>query len=922
MKKIITIVVLIVFYFFPQVYADNILTVHDPLAYVAKQAYIDTCILEIEPHGSYVEQSLILTYSDHGQYAPDRQLEVVHHFELPSGAVINDLWLWMPDTIMKAIVLDTWTAQSIYDSIVSRARDPAFLSKTGSQFKLQVYPLMGGSYRKIRLNCISPTRWLGNQATATIPLRMIKADPSETPMTILFRAKEDFWGEPYLIELPDYQFTDIGDSAGYHFKKIHIHHISELDQLNLAYQQSFIEGYYFQSNPFIEDTSYFQLGLSLAEIFNLIPDTSAHHFQLGIDLSGYYNNNPDELIFRLRNLLPVVLRPKDTFQLAVAAGGIYQSITDEPLLGDSMNIFQVLDKLQQSEVIDSAICNRKKSILYCDRLAAKCWKFQGITALANIQIKDDIRQCLNDFLNFEVVTAYEHGHEKVLSQAEADSVIASLNQFFKMGGHFLSFFDYNRERGKEKIATTFIPGLKTKNSHIRGYLHGVPTGRIGRYFPASVWANTVNELTYNPNPDVIIEVIDEAGEPVVISKPIDNGILVVSGIWSFGDDDAMRATFGKPLLGLTNLSSYYQLPELLDSLAMNHKKFPFDRAILVSNSDTLISPDFAPQLISNYLQQFNRPIPRFHSINLLDGKEIAPLYVQIKDSYYYGNGYYMKLLADSTKGLHFELFNQDWDQIEVALNPQSPPPRENLSINYQIDNGAGTLIEQMEVAPEPFNIFKPSFFIGKIQGMNSVDVNIKANFLGTDSLFEKDLTFPIETDTLKKTHILPAMLANEKILNLFSSYPLDTAKIVNLAVKYNLLTDFTAMLCLEPEDTTRKNPEEELTDVEALEDENDSSTEIFAANIYPNPFNLSTSINFTLAEAARMRIAIYNIMGQLVRLVDWTDYEKGHYSFIWDGKDDLGNDLCSGIYLIRIYIKSRGKVTNEIVWNGKIALLK
>jgi len=59
-----------------------------------------------------------------------------------------------------------------------------------------------------------------------------------------------------------------------------------------------------------------------------------------------------------------------------------------------------------------------------------------------------------------------------------------------------------------------------------------------------------------------------------------------------------------------------------------------------------------------------------------------------------------------------------------------------------------------------------------------------------------------------------------------------------------------------------------------------------------------------------------------VRMVDWTDYEQGHYSFVWDGKDDMGKILCSGIYLIRIYIKPQEKVKKTIIWNGKIALLK
>ncbi len=921
MKKFVASALLAIFYFIPQARADNILTVHDPLAYSAKQAYIDTCIIEIEPHGSYVEQSIILTYSDHGQYPPDRQLEVVHYFELPQGAVINDLWLWMADTIMRAIVLDTWKAQAIYDSIVSRARDPAFLSKTGSQFKLQVYPLMGGGYRKIKLNFISPTRWLGNQATAGIPLRMIKADPTETPMTIIFRTKGHSWDESFFIELPDIEFKDLRDSLGYHYKQAHIPFISELTQLNLAYQQSFVDGYFFQSHPWSADTSFFQLGLDLVKIFDLAPDTCAHHFQLGIDLSGYYNNKPDELIYRLRNLMPHALRSKDTFQLAVVAGGSYESITTVPLPGDSVHIAQVLNALANSSVIDSVLANRTTLILYCDQIAAKCWRFAGIDALAEIEIKNDIQSCVNDFQRFDVVAAYAHGHEKVLSQEEANNVIAHLDSFFTIGGRFLTFYDYNRDGGKEKIAQHYIPGLKTKKYHIRGYIHGIPTGRVGRYFPASVWANTVNELTYDPNPEVIVEVVDDAGEPVVISRPMGNGLLVVTGIWSFGDDDAMRATFGRPLLGLSNLSRYYQLPELLDSLAMSFQGHPFDRAIILSNSDSLISPENALQLVSNYLQKFGRPFPRFHSINLLDGNELTPLYVRINDSYFYGNGYYLKLLADSTRGIHFELFTQDWDQIQLALDAQSPAPREHFSVDFEIDHGSGSLINEMEVAPDPFNIMKPLFFIGQVQGLNSIDANMSAKFLGSDSVYEKRLSLPIETDSSKKSDILPAMLANEQILKLFAMSPIDTARIVKLAVNNRLLTDFTAMLCLEPKDTTRKNPGENPTDVSEQSKTNAHPAK-FSVAVYPNPFNLTTAIRFALPEPASVKITIFNMLGQVVWTTGWTAFEQGNFQYIWNGIDASGNELSSGVYFIQLHAKFFDKRNRELHWTGKIALLK
>ena len=157
-------------------YAINVLTVQDPNVYGSKPGYIDQATLIVEPHGAYVEQSLYIDYSDHDQYSPDKILEIAHRFELPQGSVINDLWLWIGDSVMKAIMKDTWTARAIYDSIVSIKRDPAFLSKKGNQYELHVYPLPAGSYRKIKLNFITPTSWLGETGTAILPFRFLSAN--------------------------------------------------------------------------------------------------------------------------------------------------------------------------------------------------------------------------------------------------------------------------------------------------------------------------------------------------------------------------------------------------------------------------------------------------------------------------------------------------------------------------------------------------------------------------------------------------------------------------------------------------------------------------------------------------------------------------------------------------------------------------
>ncbi len=74
---------------------------------------------------------------------------------------------------------------------------------------------------------------------------------------------------------------------------------------------------------------------------------------------------------------------------------------------------------------------------------------------------------------------------------------------------------------------------------------------------------------------------------------------------------------------------------------------------------------------------------------------------------------------------------------------------------------------------------------------------------------------------------------------------------------------------------------------------------------YPNPFNPSTTIRFNLKRAARLRLEVYNLLGQRVRtlLAEQTVAAGGH-TVQWDGRDDRGKPVPSGVYLYRLASKS------------------
>ena len=69
---------------------------------------------------------------------------------------------------------------------------------------------------------------------------------------------------------------------------------------------------------------------------------------------------------------------------------------------------------------------------------------------------------------------------------------------------------------------------------------------------------------------------------------------------------------------------------------------------------------------------------------------------------------------------------------------------------------------------------------------------------------------------------------------------------------------------------------------------------------YPNPFNPTTTISFAVRKTAKVTLVIYNLQGQLVKTVLSGRLAAGQHQAIWDGRDQSGKQVASGIYLYRL----------------------
>ncbi len=92
-------------------------------------------------------------------------------------------------------------------------------------------------------------------------------------------------------------------------------------------------------------------------------------------------------------------------------------------------------------------------------------------------------------------------------------------------------------------------------------------------------------------------------------------------------------------------------------------------------------------------------------------------------------------------------------------------------------------------------------------------------------------------------------------------------------------------------------------------------TEFTLGQNYPNPFNPTTNIKYTLAKNVKVYLAIYNMLGQRIRTLVDREQEAGYYTASWDGTNDFGYKVSSGIYIYRLS-------TDNFISTIKMNLLK
>ena len=81
----------------------------------------------------------------------------------------------------------------------------------------------------------------------------------------------------------------------------------------------------------------------------------------------------------------------------------------------------------------------------------------------------------------------------------------------------------------------------------------------------------------------------------------------------------------------------------------------------------------------------------------------------------------------------------------------------------------------------------------------------------------------------------------------------------------------------------------------------------------PNPFNPTTTISYSIPQDGKVELKVYNIKGQLVKTLVKDHLEAGTHKTVWDGDNDTGKRVSSGVYLYRLESGGKTKVRKMLL---------
>ncbi len=151
----------------------------------------------------------------------------------------------------------------------------------------------------------------------------------------------------------------------------------------------------------------------------------------------------------------------------------------------------------------------------------------------------------------------------------------------------------------------------------------------------------------------------------------------------------------------------------------------------------------------------------------------------------------------------------------------------------------------------------------------------------------------------------------QNVSTLLSAGPFTLSPNESVEVAYALLAAYSQTELEATADTAQALWDGIITHISGKE-MNNLPDKITLYQNYPNPFNPWTNIEFSIGKKSQVNLSIYNLLGQKIRTLVNAVKSPDVYTIIWDGKDDNGIQVASGIYIYKL-TSSKNSISRKMV---------
>ncbi len=284
------------------------------------QGTMDSVALIVNPKGIYCQYDMYIYFSSKGSnYTKSSDtLESQFYFELNKNAVVNDSWLWVEDTLVKAKLIDRWTANQIYEGIVKRTRrDPSiFFKNSATQYEFRVYPLPGDKTRKVKISWLEPGFWNASTVDFQIPIKIFNTSKIPPKVKFVLLTNDNFKDPATDLNT---EFTFVQDDIYGATYQADLNSFSSYGNNNLyfKYKNPMKDGVFVSTYKDSFEEGYFQLAF-LPSLAVDVEDSKKVIFAIDYDVTGV-SMSIENMITSVKNIALKYLTPKDSFNIIISS---------------------------------------------------------------------------------------------------------------------------------------------------------------------------------------------------------------------------------------------------------------------------------------------------------------------------------------------------------------------------------------------------------------------------------------------------------------------------------------------------------------------------------------------------------------------------------------------------------------------------